>query len=73
MRSSGCIMSTMPKIKIERGMWLTLQLEVTEVWEGDLVTVEFRSAGQKVTLRSDSDEIIEVTKERVKPLFDRRD
>lgn len=78
MRSMRTVMpalygSAMAKRKIERGDWLTVQVEVTAVWDTGEVTVR-HTGGQKVTLREDSEEIIEVTKDRGrKTLFDKTD
>jgi hypothetical protein len=53
----------MAKREIETGDWLTLQLQVIAVWDTGEITVRHTS-GQKVVLKADSDEIIEVTTER---------
>jgi hypothetical protein len=46
--------------RIKRGDWLTLQVKVTTAWDDGRITVEHLT-GQKVTMGSDSPEIIEIT------------
>ena len=64
----------MAKREIEIGDWLTLQVLVVGVWDTGEITVRHTS-GQKVALKADSEEIIEVRKERKgrKTPFDKDD
>ena len=61
----------MAKPKIEVGDWLTLHVKVTKVWDSGDVTVQLPN-GNRETIRTDSPDIIEVTRERKRStnLFD---
>lgn len=52
--------------RIEQGDWLTLQVKVTTAQSDGRVTVEHMT-GQKVTMDSDSPEIVGIVKRRKEP------
>ena len=50
------------KKRIEVGDELTIRVPVTATWDDGRLTFEIRANGQKVTIRVDNDDIVEVIK-----------